>query len=103
MTTATQLLNKYATTPVSTANATNPHRVVQGNVFMQPTGGKNGKPFNFSYCYFGIRSKAGDYCGGFSMSNKGMLESVEAGALSKDFIKLFEAFATANAEQTLIK
>ena len=89
------MLNKYATQEVKTKvqGDKNPHRVALGNVFMQPTGGKGTKPFNFSYAYFGMSDKAGKFLGGFSMSNMSMLQAVETGLLSKDFAKLFEAYA----------
>lgn len=77
----------------SESGSDNPHRVTVGQVFIQPTGGKSGKPWNFTYGYYGMLDKAGKFVAGFSMSNLKMLEAVEAGMLPKDFAKCFEAYA----------
>lgn len=89
-----ELMEKYApATPQGDKKEPNPNRVILGKVFIQPTGGKGTKPFNYSYGYFGILDATGNFVAGFSMSNKAMLESVSAGALSEDFTKCFAAYA----------
>lgn len=81
------------TTPTAKAKDTsNPHRVTVGQVFIQPTGGK-GKPFNFTYGYYGMLDKTGKFVTGFSMSNIKMLEAVSEGLLPKAFLTAFEAYA----------
>lgn len=105
MSTVNQLINKYAQ-PVAPKQKSevNPHRVQVGSMFMQPTGGKAGKPYNFSYAYYGVYAKDGSFIGGFSMSNAAMLAMVEAGALGKGFLALFEAYAEKHAAtETVIK
>lgn len=80
--------------PVTKVTAeSNPHRVTVGQVYIQPTGGKGTKPFNFTYGYFGMLDATGKHISGFSMPNIKMLEAVQAGLLSKDFAKCFEAYA----------
>jgi len=98
---ASTLMSKYAKfeVKVKTTEATNPHRVTLGNLFMQPTGGKASKPFNFSYCYLGMIGKTGKFIGGFSMSNMALLEAIEAGHLDKSFYALFEAYAETHVAQ----
>lgn len=98
MTTATALLNKFAQGETKTKGKTNENRVEHGQLFMQPT--KNGQ--NFAFCYYGMRNKAGEFTGGFNMSNKAMLESVEAGLLSKDFLALFEQYANKYATSQVV-
>lgn len=95
------LMEKYSTTPVKEKKEENPHRVTVGNVFVQPTGGKNGKPFNFSYCYFGMK-KDGQSIAGFSMSNKSMLEAVAAGLFSEDFATAFAEYAEKFAKDHVV-
>lgn len=105
MSTVNQLMSKYAQ-PVAPKQKSqvNPHRVQVGSMFMQPTGGKGGKPYNFSYCYFGVYAKDGQFIGGFSMSNAAMLQMVEAKALDKSFLSLFEAYAEEHGKtETVIK
>lgn len=84
------LPNQATTTP--SVGGSNPHRVTVGRVFIQPTGGK-GKPYNFTYGYFGMMDAAGKFIAGFSMANVKMLEAVQAELLPKDFAKCFEAYA----------
>lgn len=92
-------MSKYANleAKVKTTEATNPHRVTKSTLFIQPTGGKGTKPWNFSYCYFGMSSPSGKFLGGFSMSNMAMLQAVESGHLDKSFLALFEAYAELHA------
>lgn len=78
-------------------------RVSIGNLFMQPSGGKDSKPLNYSYCYYGINDQDGNFIAGFNMSNKAMLMAVHQGALSNDFLVIFEAYATKYANQEIIK
>ena len=78
-------------------------RVTAGNLFMQPSGGKEGKPLNYSYCYFGINDEQGNFIAGFNMANKAMLTAVHQGALSQDFLPLFDSYATKYSKEELIK
>ena len=78
-------------------------RVSIGNLFIQPSGGKDSKPLNYSYCYYGINDQDGNFIAGFNMSNKAMLMAVHQGALSQDFLVLFEAYATKYAGMEIIK
>ena len=78
-------------------------RVVEGKLFMQPSGGKDGKALNYSYCYFGINDQDGNFIAGFNMSNKAMLTAVNSGALSSDFLPLFDAYANKYSKEELIK
>lgn len=104
------MLNKYATQDVTikTTSSKNPHRIELGSLFMQPTGGPSAKEpqkaWRFDYCYFGMADKSGKFLGGITMNNLSMLQAVETGHLSKDFIKLFDAYASthvANGEEVL--
>ena len=79
------------------------HRVTEGKIFMQPSGGKDGKPLNFSYCYFGMNDSEGNFVAGFNMSNKAMLLAVHQGLLSQEFLSTFDAYANKYADKELIK
>lgn len=80
-----------------------PHRVTIGNIYMQPTGGKDGKALNFSYPYFGIVDAAGKGVAGFSCSNMAMLQMVEQGLLSDKCLELFEKYAEQHKGQIILK
>lgn len=95
------LLSTYSTVQEPKATkAVNEERITVGKVFLQPTGGKNGKPLNYSYCYFGL-SDASGFIVGFSCSNRKMLELVASKAFSseitKDITEAFKQYAEKNA------
>ena len=83
-------MEQYSSPPkaVKTKDKNNA-RVTVGQVFMQPT--KNNT--NFKYCYFGLLDKDGKFVAGFTMSNANMLEAVEVGVLSKNFLPCFKTYA----------
>lgn len=96
---ALELMKLYSTTTEKTKprQAKNPHRIVKGKVFIQPTGGpkkdKPNAPYNFSYCYYGMADDAGKHLGGISLPNASVLEAVNQGLLSQDFALAFQDFA----------
>ena len=105
------MMEKYSATPVkgdkvSVENLAKEKRIVVGNVFMQPTGGKAGKPLNYSFCYYGMTAKNEEeqeaFVAGFSMNNRAMLESVKAGLLSEAFATAFNKYAETYAPEGII-
>lgn len=96
-------LSKYVlagqTPATKDEGSSNPHRVTVGSVFIQPTGGKGTKPYNFSYGYFGMLDSTGKFIAGFSMSNVKMLEAVAAGGLSEAFKIAFDEYAKVHMNQ----
>ena len=97
------LAEKYSTPKESKERVENPHRVVLGNIFMQPTGGKDGKALNFAYPYFGIVDTTGKGIAGFSCSSRAMLEMVERGLLTEKCLELFEKYAEQHKGQVILK
>lgn len=97
------LAEKYSTPKESKEKVENPHRVTLGRLFMQPTGGKDGKALNFSYPYFGIVDATGKGVAGFSCSNMAMLQMVEQGLLSDKCLELFEKYAEQHKRQVILK
>lgn len=89
----------------STTGDINPNRVALDSMFMQPTGGKGTKPFNFSYVYVGMYSKKGaEFISGFSMDSFKLMQLVNEGFLSKEIGDLFTAYAEKHAkDQTVMK
>jgi len=101
-------MEKFSTTPVkagktATVNLAKEKRITVGNVFIQPTGGKAGKPLNYAFCYFGMTAKNEEeqdaFVAGFSMNNRAMLEACNAGLLSEAFAVAFEKYAETYATE----
>ena len=96
------LAEKYSTVKETKEKEENVNRVTLGNMFMQPTGGKDGKPLNFAYAYFGITDATGKGIAGFSCSNMAMMQMVEKGLLSEKCLTLFEKYADKHAATQVI-
>ena len=103
---AMELLEKYSTTSQKKdKKAVNPFRVTVGNVFIQPTKADTASP-NFKFCYYGCSDEEQEveregeminvkpFIAGFTMSNRKMLEMVQAEMISPAFVDTFNAFAT---------
>ena len=96
------LAEKYSTPRVDKEKTEHPHRITLGRMYMQPTGGKDGKPLNFSYPYFGIVDATGKGIAGFSCSNMAMLQMVEQGLLSDKCLELFEKYADKHSKEHIV-
>lgn len=100
------LMEKYSATPAkkeAVVSAAKAKRIAVGNLFIQPTGGKAGKPLNYSYCYVGINGDEG-FIAGFNMGTRNLLELVASGMISDKFADLFAKYAEAyGATETVMK
>lgn len=87
---------------VKVKKATNPNRMKQGSMFIQPTGGTGKKPLNFTYSYVGFYDADDNYLSGFSMDNVKLLGMVNAGHLPSGLGDLFKAYAEHHVDKVLI-
>ena len=110
-------LNINVVTPVAketdVKKSVNPFKIIHGDFVIQPTKGYTMKgkvktfsdepsQYNWSYCWFGIRSE-GKHIAGFSMDNAKFMQLVKIGTLPQGMGQAFVEFCNANIDLVQIK